>query len=130
MQQMIDVKTAELEGAALDWAVAQVEGRNTRIYLCPVMDEYKVAATVPGGDLEFAWMPSIDWGQGGLLIEAHDVSLSSSVDGTIKFATIYRDKDCVRVAYQRASTRLIAVCRAIVAAKLGGVVSVPAELMP
>jgi hypothetical protein len=128
---MIEVKTAELDGSALDWAVAQVEGRATRIYLCPVMDEYKVAATVPGGDLQSAWMPSIDWAQGGPLIEKYRADLCFERDG------LYHAELCDSEGMQLSpytgvygSTPLIAACRAIVAAKLGDLVSVPAELVP
>ena len=128
MQQMIDVKTAELDGSALDWAVAQVEGRATRIYLCPVMDEYKVAATVSGGDIESAWMPSIDWAQAGPLIEAHGVEIMASPLAGVKYVAIAGSEEDYE--WVSGETHLIAACRAIVAAKLGDVVSVPAELVP
>jgi len=125
MQQMIDVKTEKLEGAALDWAVAQVEGRKTRIYLCPIMEEYKVAATVPDGDLESAWMPSIDWAKGGPLIEQNQIVYLRDGD---EYVAIISRMESEGIA--SGSTHLIAACRAIVAAKLGDMVSVPAELMP
>ena len=129
MQQMIDVKTAELEGSALDWAVAQVEGRATRIYLCPVMDEYKVAATVPGGDLQSAWMPSIDWAQGGPLIDKYNIDFTVEAKGRY-LAELCCDSGEPLTTPVIGSTHLIAACRAIVAAKLGDVVSVPTELVP
>ena len=128
MQRMIEVKTSELEGSALDWAVAQVDGRATRVYLCPVMDEYKVAATVPGGDLESAWMPSIDWGQGGPLIESNQWALPYRATHRRHIGDF---EACTPAGFPRnGSTPLIAAMRAIVAAKLGDFVSVPAELMP
>ena len=100
------------------------KGRKTRIYLCPIMDEYKVAATVPGGDLESAWMPSIDWGQGGPLIDSDDIDIW----GDCGFFCAHLAIENKAIVMCKGTTRLIAACRAIVAAKLGAVVSVPEEL--
>ncbi|AGL85605.1 hypothetical protein PFLCHA0_c38390 [Pseudomonas protegens CHA0] len=128
MTQMIEVKTAELIGPALDWAVAQIEGVKT-IMMAPRKGEPKkpfalfgsLALSI-GGEDQSSYAPSTCWHCGGPLIAAHRLSV------------IYSDETCDPCAWTdstapwHGSTPLIAACRAIIAAKLGEVVSVPAEL--
>lgn len=103
---LIEVKTADLAGAALDWAVAQVEGQ--KITPRVVRSKYK---------------PSTSWGHCGRLIEEYRVSV------------IYSNEACDPCAWTdstsswNGSTPLIAACRAIVASVLGETVSVPKELL-
>jgi len=148
----VTVRTTELQGSALDWAVAQVEGRTTRIYLCPIGDHYAVAAQVLGGDLEHAWMPSLAWDQGGPLIDKYGIALRQSKG--VWYAMTSADlgngerapwveftyRDGVRYGTQSYEVKprqqrfkgpiaLIAACRAIVASKLGDTVQVPQELV-
>ncbi|RJG10967.1 DUF2591 domain-containing protein [Pseudomonas cavernicola] len=115
----IEVKTADLIGPALDWAVALATGA----------DELKVGADggvsciyqLPdGGCWTNYYRPSTDWSQGGPLIEKHITALNQS--GTETWWAHSEDR------LGLGPTALIAACRAIVAAKLGDTVSVPAEL--
>ena len=108
MSQFVEVKTAELTGPALDWAVAQVEG---------------VACTPH--TIERFYRPSTDWVQGGPLLSEMKVDLTHG-ESTI-YATICTE-DC-EYKEGRGPTELIAICRAIVAAKLGDTVRVPPELV-
>lgn len=126
MTQMIEVKAAELVGPALDWAVATVEGMNPSTYFYRHEGYWVVPIARggynPGGKSVYWFSPSTNWSQGGPLIATHRVSV------------IYSDETCDpcawtdRTAPWHGSTPLIAACRAIVAAKLGEVVNVPAEL--
>lgn len=124
---MIEVKTAELIGPALDWAVAKSIGAYRGEYLvCEggepwpawIFPEWFPVKATTG-----AFSPSENWDQGGPLIAAHRVSV------------IYSDETCGPCAWTdstapwHGSTPLISACRAIVAAKLGDVVSVPTELI-
>lgn len=110
--QMIEVKAAELIGPALDWAVAQVNG---------VEDIPGLAST------GLSFEPSTNWAQGGLLIEKHQIDLCwDGADGKAMWWHAYHQDIADQQTHQ---SPLIALCRAIVAAKLGDVVSVPAELV-
>lgn len=115
---MVKVKTSELIGPALDWAVATAEG-------------ISIHALCAGG---FAvncedYSPSTDWIQGGPLIERYRVVCDygrplSDGESPRWFAQCWSP-----YAGEYGATPLIAACRAIVAAKLGNEVQVPAELV-
>lgn len=98
----ITINTAELSGAALDWAVA--------VAVC------KRPVDRAG------YSPSTDWSQGGPLIERHDVWLSSEAIPGPWLASI---NGC---GLETGPTPLIAACRAIVYRVLGDTVAVPAEM--
>jgi hypothetical protein len=104
------MKTAELTGAALDWAVAIAEGNffwdDDR--LCHVTEH--------GQDFE----PSTDWAQGGPIIEREGIALY-----------LYGDAEWNAHAGRKESigpTPLIAAMRCYVASKLGDEVEIPTEL--
>lgn len=106
------IKTSELEGAALDWAVAKAVGSST--------------ITLDGGlwyrGHNCLWSPSTDWSQCGPLIAEHKI-LFDTDDWSIIWATAGNSN-----ISKGGDSHLIAACRAIVAAKLGDVVDVPEEL--
>jgi hypothetical protein len=115
------MKTSELTGTALDWAVAKcegiigVDGRHT--------DEYCDSLR---HDQDGDYSPSTDWSQGGPIIEREGISvdraglawtadLSDSVGGYIEHT-------------ESGPTPLIAAMRCYVASKLGDEVEIPEEL--
>ena len=99
------MKTAELTGAALDWAVAKCEGHD--------MDYFQVVD---------AYMPSTDWAQGGAIIERERIELrGDGDDGWIACDNLNLE--------QTGTTPLEAAMRCYVASKLGDEVEVPEELM-
>lgn len=118
------VKTSDLTGAALDWAVAKCEGV-----------DYVAAPGVNGIGQEFeATWYSTDWAQGGPIIDAHPLmqfwpwggtpgdemqcaAMPTSVAGGVRLKTYF------------GKTKLIAAMRCRVASKLGDEVDVPDELM-
>lgn len=118
---MIEVKTADLIGTALDYAVAVATGyymqENLR-HLGPVTHNTR--------DPE-AWRPSENWAHGGPLVERHLNGLSVTSDGWGASA-VHHGKQASAFAF--ADKPLVAACRAIVHAKLGDTVQVPKELMP
>lgn len=131
MSKTIEVKTNELEGAALNWAVAKVEGWEVEI--SPV-SLYRDASTgrkskATGYRL---WMvsevescectPSAEWQQGGPLLDKYELQFLWITDQTISAFSPACDADGYGASH------LIAACRAIVAAKLGDIVQIPAEL--
>lgn len=100
------VKTSELTGAALDWAVAKCEG-NTGNF------------TIDG------YSPSTDWSQGGPIIEREGIA--TKPDGFGSWAAIIEggDKDDIGGG----PTPLIAAMRCYVASKLGEECDIPDELI-
>jgi hypothetical protein len=105
------MRTAELIGPALDWAVAKCEGVDTHVS----GDGQDIWH---GGEL---WQPSTDWAQGGPIIERE------------KFKLWY-DLKCGWVAETRLEktkgpTPLVAAMRCFVTARLGDSVDIPEELL-
>jgi hypothetical protein len=134
MTEFVEVKTAELNGAALEWAVAKAEGWNP--LLMPIgRTEYSVGVTavdLEGSVTGFACRYSTDWSQGGPLIAKHRIDLTFDRDGLV-FAYLC-DEDGLELPSSNkwevfGPTHLIAACRAIVASVLGETVSVPKELV-
>jgi len=118
----VEVKTSELIGAALDWAVAQAEGVSIRILSKDNIEEK--------WQIQMRWRfqgpfwPSQDWRQCGPLIEKYNIGFGLYDDCIL---AITGHNEFAGSAY--GSTHLIAACRSIVAAKLGDTVSIPSELM-
>lgn len=104
------MKTSELTGAALDWAVARCEGG------------------VGKNQLLGAWYaPSTDWSQGGPIIEREVITLiHPRWDGWT--AHKYDDHIEDESYTLDGPTPLIAAMRCYVASKLGDEVVVPQEL--
>jgi len=108
----MNIKTAELTGSALDWAVAKCEGiklneGNTLSNDCDV------------------YAPSTDWSQSGSIIEREGISVWVFDDVTWKAEAPLVGVDCV----YEGSTPLVAAMRCYVASKLSDEVDVPDELM-
>lgn len=117
---MVQVKTADLIGKQLDYAVAVAEGH-------PLCEEcmYGADALIIGtgrGDLE-PFSPSTDWSQGGPLLAKHAIGfVGHDPINWLAFAA-----PCDETHQGLGPTHLIAACRLIVAANAGVTVSVPAE---
>jgi hypothetical protein len=94
------MKTNELTGAALDWAVAQCEGLASYI---EIVEGFK---------------PSTDWTQGGAIIECEGITLRCGLhswDAELPEFHVLMD----------GTTPLIAAMRCYVASKLGDEVQIP-----
>lgn len=132
MTDLIEVKTADLVGHALDWAVAQAEG--LEVFL--VGPQYNVPRRVfwkkRGQALEWdvLYNPHEDWALGGELIEKYAAMVRCFPNQMYQTLAIARVRISGALAWRSGKTPLIALCRAIVAAKLGDTVQVPKELMP
>ena len=135
MAQFVEVKTVELTGQALDWAVSRVEGvEYIKDYI--VTTERNIIGEILSSSSTSNYRPSTDWAQGGLLLDKHKPWVSPPVedpDPCQPFgwdAEIY-DEDGREVIGHAigGKTALIAICRAIVLSKLGDLVQVPAELV-
>lgn len=100
------MKTSELRGSALDWAVAKCEGRTD---IC----------------LDY----STDWSQGGPIIERECIQLGGGpVNGEPQWFAL-RVKDDKSACHKgHGPTPLIAAMRCYVASRLGDEVNIPEEL--
>ncbi|QKK95750.1 DUF2591 domain-containing protein [Pseudomonas sp. 13159349] len=130
MTDLIEVKTADLAGEALGWAVGKAEGLD--LQLAPPGYNgvpWRVFARYQGQAIEHTkrFNPWEDWSLGGPLLEKRMVSLhcpQSTDDIWAGWVITDKGEFC-----QAGDSALIAACRAIVAAKLGDTVQVPKELM-
>ena len=104
------MKTSELTGAALDWAVAKCEG----------VPEYLLDK--PWRVSELLEHYSTDWAQGGPIIEREKISLFEGVNDWSAKASIDHPLWDKRWT---GPTPLIAAMRCYVASKLGDEVEVP-----
>ena len=110
------MKTSELSGAALDWAVAKCEGiewSNSDLF----QGRYQ-------GDSAGAY--STDWAHGGEIIEREKIRLDTAwnyVDGTwaARIDTVG--------GWWEGETPLVAAMRCYVVSKLGDEIDVPEELL-
>ena len=109
------VKTAELSGAALDWAVAKCEGITVTVWKGAVVDEWSNPVLYHD-----------DWAQGGPIIEREKICPcpTSTFVGSAWSAT-----DLSGYVTQFGTTPLIAAMRCYVVSKLGDEVDVPDELL-
>lgn len=130
------IKTSELIGESLNYAVALIEYGTKKLYINPDIRR-KGIWVIPqknGGKNHFH--PSKSWAQGGALIEREQISIwPEAHDGAIGterstrwLATIYYNGGEQYALESPAPTALIAAMRCYVASKLGDEVEVPDEL--
>lgn len=110
------MKTSELIGPALDWAVANCEelvSINTKNLFEPwyLLRDYT---------------PSNDWAQGGPIIEREGIQIQKHLSGWV---ALPEGAEFSEENYQEGETPLIAAMRCFVASKLGEEVEIPAELL-
>jgi hypothetical protein len=114
------MKTSELQGAALDWAVMKAEGPDS------LAANFYYDANTPLCiedciDLSPQWQPSIDWTQGGPIIERERIELVFNGNG---WDAMQADQHIPN----EGPTPLIAAMRCYVASKLGDEVELPEGL--
>lgn len=104
------IKTSELDGAQLDWAVAKAEGLDI--------------SRLSGGEFLLAdgdfWLPSENWAQGGPIIEREGICVKKHPDWWVAYIENNN--------LAQGTTPLIAAMRCYVASKLGEEVEIPEEL--
>lgn len=107
------VKTTDLPGSALDWAVAKCEGESFP----------KCWVLVQGDGWEELYQPSTDWSQGGPIIEREKIEVGLTED-------LYdRWFSCKGKFLYYGPTPLVAAMRCYVASKLGEEVELPYKLV-
>ena len=103
------MKTSELTGAALDWAVAKCEG---------VLMRWE-RSTHDEAPLEYS--PSTDWAQGGVIIEREKIEVFIRDEKWFAYSSLSKPEDFY------GETPLIAAMRCYVASELGDEVEIPEE---
>ncbi len=110
------MKTNELIGAALDWAVAKCEGA----YAPSVDTDIDGTKRINYGGMYPEW--STDWAQGGPIIEREKITIGKLDGQWLAFP------DDLEKYAKFGPTHLIAAMRCYVASKLGDEVEIPEEL--
>ena len=105
------IKTLELTGSTLDWAVAKCEGLLCFGYYT---DNERFAVELSDGEVE-DYMPSTDWSLAGPIIESAKISVWARTHEWA--AESYNDGQ--EGIIQTGETPLIAAMRCYVASKLG-----------
>lgn len=110
------MKTSELQGTALDYAVAKANGADPLF-----LEDF----ACNGEHRSFS--PSTDWAQGGPIIERERIELLPNDDTAEWFAECHS----TGVPFRHfGPTPLIAAMRCYVASKWGDTVDTPPELLP
>ncbi len=134
MRTLAEVKTADLIGPALDWAVAKAAEYEPSVYRADGLDggvSYDIGLPTMSVKKPYTrWSPSMDWSQGGPLIHQYGCDLNCIASANCWESNCWDDDlPTPDLHLMEAETPLIAACRAIVAAKLGDAVQIPAELL-
>lgn len=120
------MKTSELIGKALDWAVAKADKRQDVLFCQRQYGKLivRIAGNHEERDSEWLYSPSTDWAQGGLIIESECIGIGFGVG---------IDQDRWEAGYSTPTatgkTPLEAAMRCYVNAQLGDTVEIPKELM-
>jgi hypothetical protein len=130
------MKTSELAGVALDWAVAQAQGLDYEIVDGTVVTgakryEANSANDYYGCEFEEVYAPSIDWAQGGPIIERERIKLefiNERYGWGARWSTWVKVGENETIPTEGGPTPLIAAMRCYVASKLGDEVELPEEL--
>jgi hypothetical protein len=110
------MKTSELTGAALDWAVAKCEDASL-----DTLESY-VDGMREADDGNY----STNWAQGGPLVEREKIGVGYTTEGGATWLAAKTDDPF----YISGPTPLIAAMRCYVASKMGDTVDIPEELTP
>jgi hypothetical protein len=105
------MKTSELKDAALDWAVEVAKCEEPELTIETFKPEWE----------RYNYAASIDWAQGGPIIEREKIMIKENGFGHW-FARIGKSK------WMRGPTPLIAAMRCFVFSRLGEEVEIPEEL--
>lgn len=114
------IKTSELTGLALDWAVAKCEGVTLEMYAGMWWADPFDTGT------KQQWRVSSNWLQGGPIIKKEEIGVYTQYPRAGKCVWFARHKGSIKGA---GPTPLIAAMRCYVASKMGEEIDVPEELV-
>ena len=120
------MKTSDLTGAALDWAVAKCEGAGAALVQTHSRGEVLLLSDhTTDCDVGDHYQPSTDWAQGGPIIQREEIGVRRTHEDSGWTASKHVAPATV---FEEGSTPLIAAMRCFVASKLGDEVEIPKEL--
>ncbi|MDD2046153.1 phage protein NinX family protein [Pseudomonas putida] len=128
MTDLIEVKTADLAGEQLAWAVAKAEGLDVRVagpqYGAParVFVQYRGEVT----ERCERYNPHENWALGGPLKTKHQIGDGPALGGW----TAYPSRPNEPTDWLIGPSPLVAICRAVISKVIGNTVQVPKELLP
>lgn len=128
MTDLIELKTADLVGEALAWAVAKAERLDVHVakphYGAParVFVNYRGEAT----ERCERYNPQESWALGGPLKIKHQIGDGPALGGW----TAYPSRPNEPTDWLMGPSPLVAICRAVITKITGNTVQVPKELMP
>jgi Protein of unknown function (DUF2591) len=123
------IKTNELNGPALDWAVAHVERKfNQGPWEDFRLIDGKIHLRYCGAVLNAAYDPSTDWAQAGPIIEREGIAIIKQTADRWVAEVSLGCSDPFH-ARQHGTTPLITAMRCFVASKLGDEVDIPDEFV-
>lgn len=132
------MKTSELTGAALDYAVAKCEGYEIS-YDADERDFWLDSIVTPvSGLTTFGWLSkevrfSTDWAQGGVILEREKITVGYErygAQGGETWDAVKKAFDDTVLWLEYGPTPLIAAMRCYCCAKLGDEIEIPQELQP
>jgi hypothetical protein len=125
------MKTSELTGAALDWAVAKADEERDVLFCQRQYGRLivRIAGDHETRDIEWPYTPSTDWSQCGPIIEREGIGLDQYADYPRWQAFTPAPEQQSGQAVCTGPTPLIAAMRCYVVSKLGDTVDVPPELV-
>lgn len=122
------IKTADLTGPALDWAVLTLEqSEDAAWYL-----DHKGRLMEEHGDVSWVFTPSTNWAQGGPIIEREEIGVRRNAPCSKGQEWEAMPSITAKGAGGRwcyGPTPLIAAMRCYVASRLGDEVDIPKELI-
>ena len=121
------MKTSELTGAALDWAVAKAEGNDQFAQYTPHLRVY-YQRTDSLSSYTVTFCTSTDWTRGGPLIERECIDVMFEGPEWYAYMRYEAADGYNRTLQYDGPTPLIAAMRCYVASKLGDEVEIPEEL--
>jgi hypothetical protein len=110
------VKTSELKGAALDWAVAKCENIQWE------------QGDLDAGEYGPGFKPSTDWSVAGPIIEREEIALEPMADSEYGVGWLATRVEGPAICMEFGPTMLVAAMRCFVTSNLGDKVDVPKKL--
>ena len=128
------MKTADMTGAALDWAVSKCEeatveiGKRGQVIFDTYQDDPPAGVNEYNDSRWQTYSPSTNWEQGGPIIEREKIE-PRHVGNTFGWRAFLKFNNDPVICYS-GPTFLVAAMRCYVASRLGDDVEIPAELVP
>ena len=126
------MKTSQLSGIALDYAVAKCEGEVTCLEFDGIVWNFyldnKLKVLSKGWAQSIMWIPSENWALAGPIIERERICTEVGHDG-VWLACTMQNYDDRKDHMQAGSTPLEAAMRSFVSSKLGHEIKIPAKLL-